>query len=165
MSAILTQITGFFGMFSSDALYLISIFIILYACSMYFGRGRIVSMIVSFFPAMLLFNSFPFIDKLIFFEAGGLLALNKLAIFLIFFIPISIIVSRFIFSSSEYSDYPILKNGVLAFSALIVVLVFSYSVVSLDALHNFSPQIDALFSGEGKTFYWNLLSLALLAVI
>ncbi len=165
MSVVLSKITSFFGMFSSDVLLIVGIFALIFVSVLYFGRGRAVSLILAFYPTVMIFKSLPFMDKLIFFTTDKLITLNKLGIFLIFYIPLYIIVSRYIFLSLEYSRMSVLKNSLLALSVLIVFFIFIYNVVGIHPIYDFSSQIDGLFDGEGNIFYWNILSFGLLAFI
>lgn len=154
------------GPLSVDLVILASIFIILYGYSIYAGRNRLLAFIISFYPATLLFNTFPLMNKVLILQGDKFLTLNKLAIFLLFFIPINIIINRFIFTGSDYSGFTGLVRGAgLSLSALIMVLLFSYSTLNLDVFHNFSPQIDTIFAHSSSIFYWNLASLALLAIL
>ncbi len=166
MSLYLSKITGFFGSFSSDMLFLIVTFIVFSACSMYFGRGRMISFVLAFYPATLLFRSFPFMEKLTILSGDKLILLNHIAIFLLFLIPLNIIINRYIFSASEYSGSSnIFRSLGLGLLATILLLLFSYQTLNFDALHNFAPGIDNLFSSSNKLFYANLAPLALLAAL
>ena len=165
-SSLASKYGSFLTIFSGDLIFIISIFIILFALTMYFGRGRAVSLILAFYPATLLYTTFPFLEKLMFLGGEKLLVLNKLAVFLVFLIPISIIINRFVFSASEYTgSNNMVRSGGLALSILILIMVFSYGTLNLDIFHDFGPQIDSLFSTANLVFYWNLASIALLALL
>ena len=73
---------------------------------------------------------------------------------------------KFVSIEEEYTTtMVILKTAGLSIIGLLLVVLFSYSVVSLESLHSFSPTIDALFSSENGVFYWNIATLALLLVL
>ena len=166
MSALFSKFTSLFSVFSSDLTFLISIFIILLVFALYFGKGRMVSFILAFYPATLLYKSFPFTEKLIFLSGDKLILLNKLAIFLAFFAVLNIIINRYIFSASEYTgSQGLLRSGGLAVSAMVLVLLFTYTTLNLDLFHDFSPTIDTLFTAGNRVFYWNILPLAILALL
>ncbi|MBI4155810.1 MAG: hypothetical protein HY507_01085, partial [Candidatus Zambryskibacteria bacterium] len=74
------------GILSSDLAVLIIVFLAFFFYGMYFGRNMLVSLILSYYPSVFLFQNFPFIDKLIFLSGNKLVVLNKVVIFLIFLI-------------------------------------------------------------------------------
>ena len=160
------RIFFFLKYFSGDAVFLCTLFVIFLALALYFGRGMIVSIILAFYPATFLFNTFPFMAKSIILSGDKLLVLNKIGVFFIFLLPLSIILNKYIFSESEYSSSPhILKSIGLSLSMVLLITLFSYSTVNFDVFHDFSPQIDILFNGGTRLFYWNLVPLALLAIL
>ncbi len=154
------------GSIYGDATFLLIIFLIILGTAYYFGRGFIVSIIISFYPATILFKLFPFMDKVIFADGVNLLLLNKLGLFLLFLIPITIIVNRFMFTAGEYNGGEnILRLAGLSIAFIIIIVLFSYNTLSYDVFHNYSSQIDAIFGAPGREFYWILAPLALLAVL
>ena len=165
MFAQIGRVFFFIKYFSGDVVFLITIFVILFAFGLYFGKGSLVSLILSFYPANLLFNTFPFISKTLIFHDDKLLLLNKIVIFFIFLIPIAIIVDRYISPKSSSRGIPdTFKIAGLALALTILVVIFSYSTVNYDLLQNFSPKIDLLFSTPARLFYWNLVPIILLAM-
>ena len=165
-SSLVTKYKSFFGDLSSDIIYLLAIFFVLFAYAMYFGRGRIVSFILAFYPATLLYNTFPFMEKVILLKGEKLILLNQLGVFLLFLVLLNIIINRYIISISDYSSSShIMRNGGLAFISLVLIVVFSYGTLNLDLFHDFAPPIDNLFNGEDKIFYWNIVSIIFLAFI
>ncbi len=154
------------GSITSDAIFLGVIFIILIGASYYFGRGFIVSLVISFYPASLLFKLFPFTEKLLFVTGEKMLVLNNIAIFMLFLIPITVIVNRFVFTASDYSGGEnILRLAGLSLAFLVIIVLFSYNTVNYDTFHNYSSQIDAIFDPSSREFYWLLAPIALLAVL
>jgi len=151
---------------TSDIVALGVIFAVFLAYIMFFGRNMMISLILAFYPSTLLYKTFPFIDKLMIVQGERLLIINKGVIFLIFLVPLTIIISRYVLSESVYTGSShIIRTLGFALAGLIMVLLFSYGIVNLDPLHNFSISVDALFVGADKIFYWNLAPLLLLAVL
>ena len=149
-----------------DILFFVVMFIICGVFAIYFGRGRMVSVILAFYLAGILYSSFPFMNKLLVLQGEKLLLFNKLGIFLLFLVPISLILYRYLFSESEYSGSShLIRTAGLALIGVIIVVMTSYTVLSYDALHNFSPSIDALFMPTARIFYWNTGIIALLALL
>lgn len=163
MSSILTTLKG---IFSGDTLAIVILLAFFFAYASFLGRGKLISLILAFFPATILFNSFPFANSLIVMSGDKLITLNKVAVFLIFLVPVSYVIDRYMFATSDFTgSTKILRTLGLSICAVTMVLIFSYSTVSLDALYNFSPQIDSLFTGLDRLFYWNIGVLALLAFL
>lgn len=161
MSSILTTLKG---VFSGDTLAIVILLAFFFAYASFLGRGKLISLILAFFPATILFNGFPFVNSFLVFSGDMLMTLNKIGVFLIFLIPASYVIDRYMFATSDFTgSIKILRTLGLSICAVAMVLIFSYSTVSLDAIYNFSPQIDSLFNGVSRIFYWNIGVLALLA--
>lgn len=162
-TTLLTKVSGFL---TGDIVFLLAVFVVLFVACMYLGKGRFISIIVSFYPATLLYKSFPFINKMLVMTGEVGVLLNKVLIFLIFLVPIYLIVNRYV---AHYGEYGIaegaLRNAGFSVALLILIIVFTYTTVNLDAIHNFGPQIDAIFAGEGKIFWWRIAPIALLALL
>lgn len=166
MSSIISSIPSFGGIFSSDIGFILALFIVILGMAFFIGRSSLVALILSFYPASLLYKTFPFASKAIFLKGPSLETFNKIGLFLLFLIPIAIIVSRYIFSMTDYGrEGGSLRLFGLSISFLILVVFFSYNVVNYDVLHNFSPQIDAVFNISESQFYWNLAPIVLLAFL
>lgn len=144
-----------------DFIVLAGILILFFAYVMYFGKNKIISAILAFYPAQFIYSNATFLDKFLVLKGDYLLTINKIFLFLIIFFPINIIIGRYIFSDSGFGSGKALRSAGLAITALIVLLVFWYSVVNLDAFYNFSSQIDGAFS-KSNIFYWNLAPFVLL---
>ena len=165
---ILTPIIKLRGLLplSSDMVVLAGIFFVFFFYALYFGRNRIISLIFSFYPAVILYQICPYIDKLVILNGEKLILLNKLAIFLIFFLPLNIIINRYIFAESGYSGAShIFRTVGFALCALVLFMLFTYTVINLDTLHDFSPTIDTLFNGGSRLFIWYLAPIVLLTIL
>jgi hypothetical protein len=161
-SSTLSQIGHFL---KGDMLFFVVGFILFLVFALYAGKGRVISVILAYYPASILFNTLPFINKLLVLQ-GNMLVLNKIAIFLIFLVPLSIIINSYIFSESMHSGAQhLLRTAGLALILLVLTVAFSYSVVNYDAFHNFTSSTDVLFSPASKVFYWNFGIFALLAFL
>ena len=150
--------------FSSDFIFLFGLFVLFVALTLYFRKGRVVSFILAFYPATLLFQIFPFMSRTVILHGDKFVLLNKIGVFLLFLVPIFIIINKYMFSESDYTgSLRIFMLGGISLSATIMIILFSYTTINFDILHDFSPKIDALFTGS-KLFYWNLLSFSLIAI-
>jgi len=151
------------GMISSDLIILGTIFVISFIYAFSFGRNRTISFIISFYIADFLFQNFHFLNRLIFLQGDSLIALNKLIIFIVIFLPLNIIIGRYITESGNARAH-IGRTIGYSFAMLILVLIFSYSVVNLTIFYHFSPVIDNLFSDSNMIFWWDLIPIAILAI-
>ncbi len=98
-------------------------------------------------------------------KGESLLLLNKVLIFLVFWIVLDILIGRYVFQDSGYGSMHYARLAGYAVAMVIIVMIFSYSIVSLDVVHNFSPSIDVIFTGADRLFWWLLAPLALLFVL
>ncbi len=149
---------------TGDAAILLGILILFFIYAIYSGRSRIISIILAYYPATLLFHTIPFIEKLVVLEGPTMVLLNKLAVFFVLYIPLNMIIYKYVFALDRGSSN-FVSSGRLALATLILVLLFSYTTVNLDIIHNFSPIVDSFFQGSVRTFLWNLAPLALMALL
>lgn len=151
--------------FSSDLVVLLTIFIICFSYALYFGKHRAISLILAFYPAQYFFEHFPFINNLLVLKGDIPLLLNHVLIFFLFLIPLDIVIGKFVFQDSGYGTSHYFRIAGYAVAMLILVLLFSYSVVDLNTIHHFSPSIDALFNAPDRIFFWHIAPLIVLFVL
>lgn len=166
MIAQFTQFLKSSGPLSYDITSLAVVFLFFFFATVWLGRNRTISFILAYYPSLFLFANFPFTNKLIFISGGVLGLVNHIGVFLVFLLPISIVINRFVFAESEYSgSYHLIRTGGLALICTLLVVIFSYTVIDLSLIHDFSNQIDTLFSTESRVFWLNLLPLAIFAFL
>lgn len=155
-----THILNIGSIFTRDTVVLLGVFVLFFAFALYFGKNRIISLLLSFYPAAFLYERFPYLAKLLVLQGPQLAVLNKLIIFLIFLIPIDIIINKFIFSDSGYGSTRLLRIAGFAIAGVILMLVFTYSVVDLSIFYSFSIAIHHTISTY--IFWWTLAPLILM---
>lgn len=160
MSSILSKITS---TLSGDVAFLITMFVVLFLLALYFGKNRFASLVLAFYPAIFLYNSLPFLSKLIVLSGDRGITINKVGIFLVLFVLVNLAIRKYVFLYDESSSA--VSKGALALAVLILILIFSYTTVSLDTFHNFSGQIDSLFAGTTLIFWWGIAPLVILAFV
>jgi len=165
MSTITTFLNGNGNLFSSDIFILIILFVFFFAYALYFGKNTVIATILAFYPAQYFYQNFPFMNSVLLLKGDPLLLLNKVLIFLVFLILLTILISRYIFQDSGYGSSHYLRMAGYAVAMVILVLLFDYSVVSLSLVHNFSPSVSSIFAGADKIFWWHLAPLALLFIL
>ncbi|MEI6843361.1 MAG: hypothetical protein WCK48_02555 [bacterium] len=153
------------GSFTTDLFVLGAIFLLFFFYALYFGKSKIISLLISFYPAYFFYENFPFFDKLLFLKGDSLLILNKAAIFLLFLIPINIMVGRYIFSEFSGGSKHYFRIAGYALAGVVLVLIFSYRIVSLDSIYKFSPVVANFFVGTDRQFWATLVPLALLLLL
>lgn len=163
----MSTITNFFSggvtqYLSNDIVILVLLFIFFFVYALYLGKGAIISLILAFYPAQFFFEHFPFISQTMLLKGDSLLLVNKALVFMLFLVPLTILFGRYVFHDSGYGSMHYARMAGYALLCVVLVLVFSYSVISLDGVHNFSPAIDALFTGVDRIFYWNIAPIAIL---
>jgi hypothetical protein len=165
MSAITSFLNGHGNLFGSDIFILVILFVIFFFYALYFGKNTIIATILAFYPAQFFYQNFPFMNSLLVLKGDSLLLLNKVLIFLLFLIPLTILIGRYVFQDSGYGSAHYFRSAAYSLAMIILVLIFDYSVVSLGLIHNFSPTISTLFTGANYIFLWNLAPLVLLFVL
>ncbi len=149
---------------TNDISFLFGLFVLFFIYALYGSKARILSYIFAFYPAVMLYNSFPFTEKLLFVTSEQWLVWNKFLIFLLFFVPISIIISRFVFRESYESKHYI-RALLYALACVSLVLLFWYSVLSFDVWYDFSSHIDAWFATPVREYLWYIAPLLLLMFV
>ena len=165
MSAITNFLNGHGAIFGSDIFVLVALFVLFFCYALYFGKNTTIATILAFYPAQYFYQNFPFMNSLLVMKGDSLVLLNKVLIFLLFLIPLTILLGRYIFQDSGYGSSHYLRSAGYTAAMVILILLFSYSVVSLDSVHNFSPMVSNLFTGADRIFFWHLAPLALLFVL
>lgn len=148
---------------SGDIAFFVALFIVIFLCAMYFGKNRMASLILAFYPATMLYKSFPYLNKLIFLSGDREIVINKIVIFLVLFGFVNFIVRKYIDLFGESGG--IFKKVGLSVAILIVILLFSYNVISLNVFHVFSSSIDTLFTNTNLIFWENLAPLVILMFV
>jgi hypothetical protein len=155
------------GSIPLDVFVLLGIFSIFFLYGLYFGKSRLVSILLAFYPAVYFYEKFPFVSKFLVLQGDKLLVLNKVIIFLLPFILFDIIISSYTFSDTVSGKSNYISVTVFAIAATILVLVFSYSVISLDVFYNFSSHVDKVISGVEyhNLFWWSMVPFLALFVL
>ncbi len=151
------------GSLTGDLVILFILFVIFTLVAAYTGKSRFVTIILSFYPTVFVYKNLPFINSLIFLHGDGMVFVNKVCIFLLILIVFGIIIGRHVFSDTGYTGLSALSRVVgVSISLLVLILVFSFSVIDTSVVHAFSTQINSLFSTPAKIFWWTILPLGFL---
>lgn len=144
---------------SSDAVVIAILVSGFTAYGLFFGKRRLVSAILSLYPTAFIYKLIPFFQEILKqTPATPQDVLVKLVIFALIFIPIHFVMNHFV--SSEFSFSKIRKfveAGLLGVVATAIAIAFSYQVINISKLYNFSSGIDSLFI-SGNFFWWLVAS-------
>jgi len=143
---------------SSDVVVLGAIFAIATSYGLFFGKGRAVSLILALYPTALIFELIPYFKDILgtVSETSGDV-LVKAVIFAIILLPLHFIINHFIFTDFSFSRIrKLFEAGILGLSVLALLIAFSYRVIDISELYNFSSGIDTLFASAN--FFWWLLA-------
>ena len=151
--------------FSSDAIVVLIFIAVGTAVSLYYGKARILALIFSFYPTILLFDIIPFFDSRIDKNPVSLSsAVPAFAFFLLlfafsFFAIRKLIMADFSFSRLKRTLESIVFGTV--FASLIIYC--SYHVIITQKIYNFSASIDTLFLST-VAFWWLIIPLVLVFI-
>lgn len=160
-------ITNSFTLVSANFAVLAIIFGFFIAFSIYFGKSKLVSIIFSFYPALLIFENFPFfkqIDSL----SDSLLGifLIKLAVFLVPVIFIYFILNKAILIEWSYSKiWGFAQSVLLSLIALSLSLILVCKIIPIEGIYSFSQPVVSLFNSQSLLFWWLLVPLVAIFVM
>lgn len=167
MTSIFPQFLALFehtSAFSADLLVIVAVFFLFFFYALLFGKGRLVSLIIAFYPAAFAFEHFPFLNNLIVLHGAQLIVVNKAIIFILFLVLCNILVSRYMFMESEGSSFQFLRTAIYALAAVALCLVFSHALVPTESVYHLSPTFENLFSTPTKLFWWIIGPLIVLTI-
>jgi len=143
--------------FSSDIVIVALLTAIFAAYALFLGKDRVVSLILSFYPSVLIFKALPYFKKLIVLNPSNFQdALIQVILFLIIFVPVNYVMLHIVSGEFSFSRVKkVFEAGILGLTATSLTILFSYHVINLQKMYNFSSGIDNLFTGT--MFFWWLL--------
>ncbi|MDQ3089917.1 MAG: hypothetical protein M3Q24_02065 [bacterium] len=149
--------------FSSDTLIILGLTALLMIIGFKFGKSVLVSIILSLYITIFLYSNTFLTDKLFFTNSGETMFLwNTLAILGIFFVPIYILIRRFVQTEFGRGSLGLLKLLLLSASTALFIMAILYQKLPIDDLYRFSPDISSLLGGE---ISYTLLLLAPLIIL
>ncbi|MCX6703532.1 MAG: hypothetical protein NTV02_02510 [Candidatus Zambryskibacteria bacterium] len=149
--------------FPIDVFVIIGIFIFCTLFTFFLGKSKGVSLLLSLFGAILLFQTFPFVKNLTVLTGAVPLALNTLAIFLAFTAFLYFTLNRYIVG--DFFEAKFFKSAILGLAITALVLAIMHFVLPVDALYNFGPKVDTWFGGNFGLFWWIAIPLGILFFI
>ena len=131
------------------------------------GRQAIINLIFGLYFALLISLEFPYYDALLsnVSTASGA-AIIKLGLFIFFTLIMTWLSARIMpdeFREKKFETFG--KKFLLASAATVLVMIFSFHVLSVTEFLTPGPPIQSLFAPEGYFFWWLLLPLVVLFII
>ncbi len=141
-----------------DVIVLAIVLVVFASIGFYFGRGKLIALVLAFYPAVLLYEAFPYVEKFTFWRGSvGQVGLSHLLIFFILFI-----VCYLVIHSVYHDDITIsggermMQIGVLSLSLLIVGMVLTHIVIPITGVYDFTPTVAGLF--RNNLYFWWLIA-------
>jgi hypothetical protein len=143
---------------SIDIIVLASILVGVFALSFYFGKGALLSALLSLYTSTIMFSIFPFTAKL--FDAVGGMSVKPFIAPLIF--AVFWIFSFLIFKNVVVNDF---NAGFLSktLSSVFVTVIFTgtllavfYNILSFSQFYSFAEPVKTLFVFSNALFWWFL---------
>lgn len=149
--------------FSSDAVVILALIGLATAYAFIFGKRPAISLILSFYPAALIFRYIPFLKQYTASNpAVASQALIQAGIFLLILIPIHFILNQCISAESSFSRIrKIFESLILGGTTAALAIFTSYHIVNLKSFYNFAGGVDTLFASS-YIFYWLILPFVVL---
>lgn len=131
------------------------------------GRGRVISLLMSLYISKLLVLQAPWLATAINSKLpGSLFSLQQLVSFLLIFIILFILLSRYAFRTSadgrHLSSFPFVVIFSFLQVGLLINTILSYLAVSGKS---FSPLVSLIFVSDMASFTWLLLPLGFLVLL
>lgn len=150
----------------SELAYLLIVFGVMWLIAIFRGRQAIINLIFGLYLALLISIEFPFYEKLLGTVTGSVAAGIKLGLFAVFTVLATWLFSRVM--PDEFREKKIETMGkkvLLALSATILVMIFSFQVLPVTEFLTPGTPIQSFFGPQEFFFWWLLLPLAVLFIL
>lgn len=150
--------------FLSESAYLLVVFFVFLSLVVFSGRQMLINLIFGLYLALLIVIQFPYYDQVL----GGLEKASVVATAKLVFFAIVTILTTLLFKRvmpEEYDENKLESFGkkfLLAVSATILVMIFSFNVLPVTEFLTPGTPIQSLFAPQEFFFGWLILPLILL---
>lgn len=133
---------------------LIIVVAILTALSFYKGKSTLFSLILSFYPAAIMYASFPYKAKFIFFNANNSQIFYSHALIFLVFFTLSFLVSRrIVFSTGTRAGIIGFIDALfLSIAVVVLTVALTFHVLPYKDIYNLSTQFQNFFSSSSGYF-------------
>jgi fumarate reductase subunit D len=158
---------GFVLDFMYETAYFLAVFMLFMIWATFKGRQAMINIIFGLYLALLILIQFPYTDYLTE-NLGGSVAqsIGKLVLFSIFTILATWLYAHVMpdeFREKKFESF--FKKVLLAGSASILVMVFSFQVLPVTEFLTPGTPLQTLFAPEGLFFWWLMVPLVILFLI
>lgn len=124
------------------------VFVILSVFALYIGREIIFSSITSFYPAIVVYKAFPYIDSVILLnKSSQQIFYSHLLVFIIIFLPIFFAVQRVIYASGGgVGIWGIIDATLLSISVISLSLVLTLHILPTRDIYNLTSGVLKFFN-------------------
>lgn len=131
-------------------LVLIIVFAVIGIFAFYKGREIIFSIITSFYPAIVVYKAFPYIDNVIFFNETSLqVFLSHLLVFAVIFLPIFFAVRRVMYArGGGIGPWAVIDAVLLSISVISLSLVLTLHILPARDIYNLASKTLSFFNSE-----------------
>jgi hypothetical protein len=152
-----------FTSLSSDTLILIILAVAFLFLGFRKGKDVLVTGLLSLYVTAFLYSNAFFVNSLIFVAKDpAKLFWNHLAIFILFFVPVYLILSKIILAENDRGPLGLIKMAILSLVTTGLLITIFYHVVPISTVYNFSSAVDSLFESSRTFTVWLILPLAAL---
>jgi len=150
----------------SELAYLLIVFTIMWFIAVIKGRQAIMNLIFGLYLALLISLQFPYYDEILRSAADSTASVVKLVMFTVFTILGTWLFARVMPDEFQENKFETMgKKVLLALSATVVVMIFSFNVLPVTEFLTPGTPIQAIFAPESYFFGWLMLPLAILFFI
>lgn len=137
-------------MYLNANIVLLAVVIVLSIIAFYKGKSVLFSIIVSFYPAAIIYKAFPYTEKFIFFKDGGQqIFLSHVILFLIVFIPILFASMRIVHGGeNRYGFWGIIDSVLLSLSVVALTIVLTSHVIPAKDIYSLSSATEDFFRSD-----------------
>jgi fumarate reductase subunit D len=158
---------GFVLDFMYETAYFLAVFMLFMIWATFKGRQAMINIIFGLYLALLILIQFPYTDYLTE-NLGGSVAqsIGKLVLFSIFTILATWLYAHVMpdeFREKKFESF--FKKVLLAGSASILVMVFSFQVLPVTEFLTPGTPLQTLFAPEGLFFWWLMVPLVILFLL
>jgi hypothetical protein len=150
----------------SEFAYLLVVFSVMWCIAVFRGRQAIMNLIFGLYLALLISIQFPYYDQIFGALAGAGLATGKLIIFGLFTLLATWLFARVMPDEFQERKLETMhKKVLLAASATVLVMIFSFNVLPVTDFLTPGTPIQSIFGPESYFFAWLMLPLVILFFI
>lgn len=149
--------------FPTDILVILGILVVGTLFAFFMGKSKGVSVILSLFGAITLFQAFPFMKQMLVFKGAVPEALNITGVFVAFALALFFLLDKYVVG--DFIEGNFMKSVFLGIAFTALVLAIIYFVLPFTPVYDFGANVDKWFSGSFNLFWWLVAPLAIVLFV